>query len=80
MLLADKVVEEVERRPGISDRELSEAIFGTPHRRAQVNGECLYLQNLRRLARKKIGDRPIGNYRLRNRMDTAGTVFCSHAG
>jgi hypothetical protein len=66
MALANKVIEVVERRPSISDRELSEAIFGTPHRSTQINSECRHLENLERLVRKKIGDEPIGNYPVRN--------------
>lgn len=62
MSLATKVMAIVEQRPGVSDRALSKLIFNTPHRSTQINGECHYLQNLGRIARKKIGDEPIGNY------------------
>ena len=64
-MLAVKVMEVVERRPGITDRELSESVFGTRHRVQQINGECRHLKNLGRLERKKIGDQPIGNWPVR---------------
>jgi hypothetical protein len=65
MALANRVVEEIERRPGISDRQLSEIIFGTPHRSTQINGECRHLENQGRLKRRKVGDAPVGNYPVR---------------
>jgi hypothetical protein len=65
MSLANRIIEQVERWPGVSDRQLSERIFGTRHRSTQINGECRYLANVKLLIRKKIGDEPIGNYPVR---------------
>jgi len=41
MTLADKIFSELGQSDGLSDRQLSEAIFGTRHRSAQVNVECV---------------------------------------
>lgn len=50
----------VERRPGISDDDLAEAIYG---RRQQqlVNSECRYLAECGRIERRQNGQR-IGNF------------------
>lgn len=65
MALADKVIEALQRRPGISDRELSRSIFGTRHRVQQINGECRHLENCGLIIRRKEGDQPIGNFPVR---------------
>jgi len=65
MALADKVIETVQRWPGISDRELSQSIFGTRHRVQQINGECRHLENCGRIIRRKEGAQPIGNFPIR---------------
>jgi hypothetical protein len=67
MTLADFVIEIMRRRPGITDRQLAEAIFGTPQRVQQINSECRHLENIGRLERKKVGDEPIGNWPLREK-------------
>lgn len=64
-MLADKIIDLIELRPGISDRCLSETIFGTPHRRTQINGECRYLALIGRIQRRKTGYEPIGNFPVR---------------
>lgn len=38
----------VERRPGVSDRQLSEAIYGSDDRHQQVNSECRYCSEIER--------------------------------
>jgi hypothetical protein len=53
---------ELDRQPGASDRQISEKLSC---RIQQVNNECRHLENLGRIERKKIGDEPIGNFRIR---------------
>jgi hypothetical protein len=67
MALADLVIELIRRRPGVTDRQLSEAVFGTPHRVQQINGECRHLENIGRLERRKSGDQSIGNWPVREK-------------
>jgi len=67
MTLADKIFSELGQSDGLSDRQLSEAIFGTRHRSAQVNGECRYLENRDLIVRKKQVDEPIRNYLARSK-------------
>jgi predicted transcriptional regulator len=62
MTFANRVTEVVERRPGISDRYISEELKCTVQ---QVNGECRHLENLGHIKRKKVDDEPIGNYPVR---------------
>ena len=62
MTFGNKVTEVVERRPGISDRHISEELKCAVQ---QVNGECRHLANLGRIERKKADDEPIGNYPIR---------------
>lgn len=51
----------VERRPGITDRELSESIFGSDARHQQINAECrLWAQIERRRGQKYIQNYLIG--------------------
>lgn len=65
MSLANTIIEIIRRRPGISDRELSESIFGKRERAQQINGECRHLVNLGRLERRKVDCESIGNYLVR---------------
>ena len=67
MMLADKIFSELGQRDGLSDRQLSEAIFGNRHRSTQVNGECHYLENRGLIVRKKQVDEPIRNYLPRSK-------------
>ena len=48
----------VERRPGITDRQLTEAIYGSDARHQQVNAECRYCSQIER----RQGPSHIGNY------------------
>lgn len=52
----------VERRPGITDRQLTEAIYGNDLRHQQVNSEARYLASLGYTDRRKRPDGLIGNY------------------
>jgi hypothetical protein len=58
--LGDTILFIVERRPGLSDDDLAEAIYG---RREQqlVNSECRYLETCGRIERRQNGPR-IGNF------------------
>jgi hypothetical protein len=62
MLFADRVMDELHRQPGASDRQVSENLGC---RVQQVNNECRHLANLGRIERKKIGDEPMGNFSVR---------------
>jgi len=48
----------VRRRPGITDRQLTEAIYGSDERHQQVNAEC---RNCPEIERRQ-GVTHIGNY------------------
>ena len=50
----------IQRRLGISDRGLSEAIYGDDQRHQQVNSECRNMENKGLISRR--GGPPIGNY------------------
>jgi hypothetical protein len=67
MTLAEKIVRELDRVRGLSDRQLSEVIFGTRHRSTQINGECRYMECRGVIERKKQGFGPILNYLARPR-------------
>jgi hypothetical protein len=65
MYLADKILAELRRRDGLSDRQLAEAIFGTRHCSIQINGECRYLEKFGLISRIKEEARPIRNLLIR---------------
>jgi len=50
----------IERRPGISDRGLCEAVYGNDQRHQQVNSECRNMENKGLISRRGVA--PIGNY------------------
>ena len=56
--LREVIVYIVRRRPGITDRHLTEAIYGSDERHQQVNTEC---RNCREIERRQ-GAADIGNY------------------
>jgi hypothetical protein len=58
MTRADRILAELGQRARRSalNRELSMAIFGTPHRNRQINGECQYLENKGLIARERLPD------------------------
>ena len=58
--LGDTILFIVERRPGISDDDLAEAIHGE-RKQQLVNGECNYLVRCGKLERRQNGPR-IGNF------------------
>ncbi|MBZ9674506.1 hypothetical protein [Mesorhizobium sp. ES1-1] len=51
----------IERRAGLSDSELAEAIYGESIQQ-HVNGECRYLESGGKLVRRHREDGIIGNY------------------
>jgi hypothetical protein len=61
MTLGEVIIYIIERRPGISDRELSEAIFGSNARHQQVSAECRLLANRADIIRRP-GAGSIGNF------------------
>jgi hypothetical protein len=44
--LREVIVYIVRRRPGITDRQLTEAIYGSDERHPQVNAECRYCSEI----------------------------------
>ena len=56
--LREVIVYIVGRRPGITDRQLTEAIYGSYERHQQVNGERRFCPEIERTQ----GDPHIGNY------------------
>lgn len=67
MTLSDRIVPNVEHRPGITNRELSVAVFGTPNRAMQINNECAYLAQIGRIERRREGSEPYRNYPVRKK-------------
>lgn len=64
MSFANKVIDVIERHPGISDRHLSEVVSSSVQ---QVNSECRHLENLGRVERKQADGLPMGNYLVRKK-------------
>ena len=58
--LEDVALYIIQRRPGISDRGLCEAIYGNDGRHQQINSECRNMENKGLIVRR--GEAPIGNY------------------
>jgi len=56
--LREVIVYIVRRRPGISDRQLTEAIYGSDERHQQVNAECRACAEIER----RQGEMHIENY------------------
>lgn len=46
--LREVIVYIVRRRPGITDRQLTEAIYGSDERHQQVNAECRFCPEIER--------------------------------
>jgi hypothetical protein len=66
-MLADKIEVEVAREPGMTDRRLSEVMFGTSARRSQINSECNFMARCGRIIRQKREDGLIGNFPIRRK-------------
>lgn len=59
---ADKLLAEVERSPGVSDRELADILCGRDKHPTQVNQEARLLETKARIIRQQRLDGIIGNY------------------
>ncbi len=62
MTLAEKIVELLKNKPGLSDRQLTDELFGVGKPQQPVNIACRELEKKGILTRKKIEENPIGNY------------------
>jgi hypothetical protein len=61
-MLADRIAEILVKTPGLTDRQLSEVLYGTRDQCTTINGECRYMKQQGKLDRKKRDDGLIGNY------------------
>jgi hypothetical protein len=62
MTLAQQIVELLGQNPGLSDRQITDKLFGNDKPQQPVNIACRSLEKRRILRRQKIGGNPIGNY------------------
>ncbi|MBV6450754.1 MAG: hypothetical protein MHPDNHAH_01480 [Anaerolineales bacterium] len=62
MTLAEKIVELLKRKPGLSDRNITDELFGIGKPQQPVNIACRELKKRGILIRRKISGKPIGNY------------------
>ena len=62
MTLAEKIVELLQHESGLSDREITNELFGVGKSQQSVNATCNKLEKKGILTRQKIGGNPIGNY------------------
>jgi len=60
-LLKDLIIEILQRRGMATDRELSEAIYGSDRQHQTINGECRHLANIGLIVRSKGDDGIIRN-------------------
>jgi len=75
--LREVIVYIVRRRPGITDRQLTEAIYGSDERHQQVNAEC---RNCPGIVRRQ-GETHIRNFITEAaRMATPMTAWCGPYG
>lgn len=62
MTLSEKIVKLLKSKPGLSDRKITDELFGVDKPQQPVNIACRDLENKGILIRRKIGLNPIGNY------------------
>lgn len=62
MTLVLRIVELLKRQPGLSDRQITDILFGKDKPQQPVNIACRNLENKGILIRRKIGGNPIGNF------------------
>jgi hypothetical protein len=62
MILRDAVQFILKYRPGATDRQLTEAIFGDDRRHADINQVCRSLEAVRIVERRKSNGGPFQNY------------------
>lgn len=60
--LTQRILEAVQKQPGITDRRLAEALFGLGTPQQRVNGECLRMAGRGLIDRKNRPDGLIGNF------------------
>lgn len=59
---ADRLFAEIQRTPGLSDRELTDILCGIDKHPSQVNQEARLLEGAKRIVRRQRADGVIGNY------------------
>lgn len=59
---ADKLFAEIQKTPGLSDRELTDMLLGADRHPSQVNQEARLLERAKRIVRRPRVDGVIGNY------------------
>lgn len=62
MTLRTRILDQVKRNPGVTDRWLAEALFGLGTPQQRVNGECRLLASRGEMERRTRWDGLIGNY------------------
>ncbi len=62
LTLAEKIVELLKSKPGLSDRKITDELFGSGKPQQPVNNVCRQLEKAGILIRKKTGEYPIQNY------------------
>ena len=62
MSFAEKLFAEIQRSPGLTDRELSDILCGTDKHPSQANQEARLLAGANRIVRRQRVDGVIGNY------------------
>lgn len=62
MSFAAKLFAEIQRSPGLSDRELTDILRGADKHPSQVNQEAHLLESAKRIVRRRRVDGVIGNY------------------
>ncbi len=62
MNLAERIVKLLEQNPGLSDRQITDKLFGVGKPQQSVNIACRDLEKKGILTRRKVDGNPIGNY------------------
>lgn len=62
MTLAKRIVELLRRKPGLSDRQIANELFGVDKPQQPINIACRELEKKGILIRRKTEGNPIGNY------------------
>lgn len=62
MTLTERIVELLKQNPGLSDRQITDRLFGIGKPQQPVNIACRELEKKEILTRRKIEGNPIGNY------------------
>lgn len=61
-VLAERVLDLLKASPGLSDREITDRLFGRDRHQSQVNQVCRLLQSRGKILRVRIGSSPILNH------------------